>query len=107
MGTESSWYIMWKESTSATFDYARSVYEHPFTLEGLDENTTYILKIQAECGSPLGDSEFTTPIVFSTSEATGLFSIGTDKNVIKRIVNGQLIIEYNSKIYNAQGAELR
>ena len=31
----------------------------------------------------------------------------TDANAVKRLVNGQLLIETNGKTYNAQGVELR
>ena len=107
-GDEEEWNLLWKTSEEAGFIHGRILdkNEHPYIWQNLTPNTTYQMKLSARC-APGVYSDETEVIEFSTSEATGLFSIGTDKNVIKRIVNGQLIIEYNGKIYNAQGAELR
>ena len=100
-GDEEKWIMSYNPEGEPAFSYGGWAQEPPFVVEGLEPNTSYQLRIHAFCDPEL--SAYSNIIQFTTSEATGLFSIGTDKNVTKRIVNGQLFIEFNGKTYNAQG----
>lgn len=101
---ETQWGLEYSVEGEAPFADGKLIDERPYVLEDLEPNTSYQARIVAYCS--LEPLEFSAPsniIQFTTSEATGLFSIGNGKNVTKRIVNGQLFIEFNGKTYNAQG----
>ena len=44
---------------------------------------------------------------FTTGTATALDNTAVDAKAVKRIVNGQLLIERDGKMYNAQGAQVK
>ena len=45
--------------------------------------------------------------LFEEDPATGIDNIAAEGKAVKRIVNGQMVIEKNGKLYNALGAEVR
>ncbi len=45
--------------------------------------------------------------LFEEDPATGVDNIAAEGKAVKRIVNGQMVIEKNGKLYNALGAEVR
>ena len=110
-GDEEEWNLLWKTLAEEGFIHGTSLGkdEHPYTwttLLPLTPNTTYQMKIQAKCGAGLY-SDDSNVIEFTTSPATALEDIEAERVARKVIENGQLIIEFNGKTYNAQGAQLR
>lgn len=62
-----------------------------------EDGTWYVDKKESEA-----------PVVISTeSKPTQMENIVVETNAVKRIVNGQLVIERDGKTYNAQGAEIQ
>jgi hypothetical protein len=45
--------------------------------------------------------------VFEVDPSTGVDNTTTDGKAVKRMVNGQLLIEREGKVYNALGAEVQ
>jgi hypothetical protein len=46
-------------------------------------------------------------LFYGTSPATGVDNITVEGKAVKRMVNGQLLIEREGKVYNALGAEMK
>ncbi|MCQ2278564.1 MAG: fibronectin type III domain-containing protein, partial [Bacteroidales bacterium] len=67
MGEATTWNVVW--DTQAITDFsnynATAAYSNPFTITGLDSNTTYYVYVQADCGG--AESEWSAPLVAKTS----------------------------------------
>ena len=61
-GTEEAWEIEYRAEGESEWQMV-TVYENPYILEGLNENTTYELRIRAVCS---GATTTTQPITFTT-----------------------------------------
>lgn len=66
-GTAAAWVVAYKADGDADFT-ERNVTDNPYTLDGLDENTTYTVKVKANCGGE-GPSTWTNEENFTTLEA--------------------------------------
>ena len=64
-GEETSWNLQYSTDNFDTFTSVNGISENPYTLEGLTANTTYKVRIQADCGGAQSgwvvSSAFTTP----------------------------------------------
>lgn len=54
-----------------------------------------------------GDSVLFSKIIVNEGSATAIEKTAVDTKAVKRIVNGQLLIERDGKLYNATGAEVK
>ena len=64
-GSAETWNIQYSTNNFATHTDVNGVTTNPYTLTGLSSNTTYKVRVQADCGSEQSDwiasGEFTTP----------------------------------------------
>lgn len=66
-GTETSWMIEYKLETAANWTSANAA-QNSYSLQGLQPNTTYEVRVKALCTSD--NSDFTAPVQFTTQNTT-------------------------------------
>ena len=84
--------------------------ECPEPTKAEDENYTYAFKAWTpDIETVTGEATYTA--TYEATEKpqipTGLDDTVSDATAIKRLVNGQLLIEKNGRIFNATGQELK
>lgn len=77
----SAWVVAYKKADSTNyFTEIPNVHENPYTIAGLDPETTYIVKVKADCGGIYSD--YTNTVSFTTTVAcpapTGLTATLTE-----------------------------
>jgi len=117
-GANVTWKAAWDELTwamqvkaTASEDWIpvnAALTEPAYTLTGLEESTEYEVQVQAVYGENQL-SAWTESAVFTTpaKTPTAVENAAVKATATKRIVNGQLIIEQNGQIFNAQGVNIR
>lgn len=117
-GANVTWKAAWDELTwamqvkaTASEDWIpvnAALTEPAYTLTGLEESTEYEVQVQAVYGENQL-SAWTESAVFTTpaKTPTAVENAAVKAAATKRIVNGQLIIEQNGQIFNAQGMNIR
>ena len=101
---ETQWGLEYNIEGDAPFSEGKLLEERPYVLEDLLPNSSYQARIVAYCDIETADISAPSNIIqFTTMEATGIDNNAIIKRAIKRVENGQLIIEFNGKTYNAQG----
>ena len=63
-----AWKLRYKNNSSANWTEVIDVTSSSYSLVGLDQNSSYIVQVQADCGSD-GQSVWSSPILFTTLEA--------------------------------------
>lgn len=89
-GTETAWNLELTAEGSET-PIVVPVTVNPFTYEVLNEATTYSVRVQADCGSTDGQSEWSTPITFTTPQMPlpiSSFTCDFEGNVGWNLLNG-------------------
>ena len=72
-GTETSWQVEYKLSTSSNWTAPAAVSTPTIPLQGLQNNSTYDVRVKSLCNP--GESAYTTPIQFTTTGGTVTFTI--------------------------------
>jgi len=72
-GTETSWQVEYKLSTSSNWTAPAAVSTPTIQLQGLQNNSTYDVRVKSLCNP--GESAYTTPIQFTTTGGTVTFTI--------------------------------
>ena len=78
----------------------------PYVLTELDEDADYAVQVRSVC-SEENASDWSATVSFSTSAGTGIATIHTDTDAVKRLEDGRLVIISNGVKYNAQGTILK
>jgi len=106
---EPTWAIQVKATSAEDWTPVNAALVEPaYTLTGLEDETEYEVQVQAVYGENQV-SEWTASAIFTTpaKTATAVDNAAAKATAIKRIVNGQLIIERNGAQYNAQGVSVK
>ncbi len=106
---EVSWAIQVKATAAEDWTAVNAVILEPaYTLTGLDDETEYEVQVQAIYGENQV-SAWTESAVFTTpaKTPTAVENAAVKNTATKRIVNGQLLIELNGEIFNAQGVSVK
>ena len=109
--SQSKWLVEYRDYMNyggGTSRYAEAT-SIPFTLKGLIKNTPYRVYIIGKCADNLWSSS-SQSFAFTTAnqDEQGIEDVQPDKlQGTKLLRDGQLLIERNGKLYNAQGAEVR
>jgi len=94
--TVNSWTINYKKASDATWTTI-DVTAHPYTLTGLEYNTTYNAKVAANCNGTLSD--FTSTITFKTEgEGVNNYTLANSISLYPNPTSGE---------FRIQNAELR
>ena len=78
-GEATNWVVAYKAESETEYTEL-NVTTNPYTLDGLDENTPYSVKVKADCGSTEGTSQWSEEKTFTTAEtcaAPTAFTLGT------------------------------
>lgn len=78
----------------------------PYVLTELEEDADYAVQVRSVC-SEENASDWSATVSFSTSAGTGIATIHTDTDAVKRLEDGRLVIISNGVKYNAQGTLLK
>ena len=109
-GDETAWNIQWKESSASSWGNVIPVTTRSYHLSGLNPETAYQWRVQANCVDTLSD--WTNPVDFTTLEEVGIDNITLANNIslmpnpadhyIDLRVNGKMTAK-EAVIYNAFG----
>ena len=106
---EEAWNLEYKAAAAEEWTgLAQSLIETRYTITGLEKATEYSVRVRAICDEE--DTSEWTSISFTTlddSDPTAVSNATVKATATKRIVNGQLIIERNGELFNAQGVNIR
>ena len=104
---ETAWNLRYKKTAAEEWTEVSALAEKSYSLSELEEQVVYEVQVQAVFGENKL-SEWTASEEFETlSTPSAISNTATKATAIKRIVNGQLIIERNGEQYNAQGVSVK
>lgn len=104
-GEETGWYLVY--GTEMGMGEIVPLSEPSYTLTNLEVGVLYIIWIAADCNPDVADPDVAKAYYIFTDPATDLPSLSSPSHSDKQVLDGQLLILRDGKLYNAQGARVK